>query len=147
MSKALKRLRTMGIETDGQRLAHLETLPRRPHWPCYFFHAPNPDHWVQEAKFPHWLTGEAAAAFEGLDLVPARLEVYVRRVDTEAALLAAKRAFAKISSGRDANLIVRVADPWLHLRPDEPLVERGQRLYDYARSKNIQFAKEMERLE
>jgi hypothetical protein len=97
-------------------------------------------------KAPHWLTGEAAAALEGIDIVPSKIETYVRRQDAEEALESARRCFAKASSLRDANLVVYLADQWLYIDEDEALVERGQRLLDYARSENVQFAKELARL-
>lgn len=145
-ARAIKRLREDGIETDAQRLAHLLDLRTTPHWSTFAFRLPNPDNWLDAMTSPHWLTGEAAASVEGMDLVPSRVESYVHADDMEDAMRCAKRAFAKVAAPRDANLILRVADPWMALDPDDPLVERGQRLYDYARSKNVQFAKELARL-
>lgn len=115
-SRALTRLRRAGLSSPGQLLAHLQDLPQRPHWPTYPFAAPNPDNWVADAP-PHWLTGQAAASTEGLDLVPSILQVYVRRDDLTEALATCMR-----------------------------LVPRGQRLLDHARDPNVQFAKELQRL-
>lgn len=144
-SRALTRLRRAGLSSPGQLLAHLQDLPQRPHWPTYPFAAPNPDNWVADAP-PHWLTGQAAASMEGLDLVPSMLQAYVRRDDLTEALATCMRVFAKPCGARDANLVILVADEWLPLDPDDRLVPRGQRLLDYARDPNVQFAKELQRL-
>lgn len=145
-TKALARLRKDAVETEAQLMAHLIRRNTVPHWSSFTFRLPNPDNWLQAVTVDHWLTGEAAAAAEGMDLIPSRIETYVRREDMEDAMRTAKQVFAKAAAPRDANLILRVADPWMYLEADEPLVERGQRLFDYARSKNVQFAKEFARL-
>lgn len=145
-SRAQKRLRKRNLLTAEQQVLYALQLPHKPAWKTYTFRVPNPDLWLRGLRAPAWLSGEAAAAIEGMDLVPSQVLAYVQADALPAALEAAKRAFAKVSSERDANLLIRVADPWLHLDPDERLVERGQRLLDYAVSLNVQFAKEWARL-
>lgn len=141
-SRAMSRLKDEILD-DARLLSQLLAQRTTPSWPAFYFRVPNPDNWIQAMKSPHWLTGEAAAAIEGINIVPSRVETYIRRENADQAVDAARRSFAKASSPRDANLVIRIADPWLYLDEDDALVERGQRLLDYARSSNVQFAKEL----
>ncbi len=145
-SRALSRLRETGLTTPGQLLAHLHSLPSKPYWPTHSFQAPNPDAWTTGAPL-HWLTGQAAAAHDGLDLVPSVLEAYVQEADLQAALIAARDIFAKPCGRRDANLVIHVADSWMTLDPASNLIQVGQRWLDYSQDPNVQFAKELQRLE
>jgi hypothetical protein len=80
---------------------------------------------------------------EGFDIVPEQAMLYIREADLPKVSEAAKESFAKVAPASKANVIVRIADPWLNLRPDEPMVERGQRLLDYQESRHLQILKDL----
>ena len=144
-SLALARLRAAQPAVSGwnrpwlwQRLL---AIRRRPTWRTFRFQVPNPDNWLtamRNRRVPFWFSGEVAAAREGIAVVPNILHAYVEEEALAAALSAAKESFAKVASA-NANLVVRVADPWLAFDGDD--VEAGQRLLDYQESRNIQLAK------
>ncbi len=124
-------------------LVQLKSVRERPRHQQFAFKAPNPDQFLAAMKAPFWLSGEYAAAWEGFDLVPEQALIYIRREDAKSISAAAKESFAKVAPASKANVLVRIADPWMNLRPDEELVERGQRLLDYEESRHLQILKDL----
>lgn len=140
VSRVLKRLDAKRLWTPHQRVEAMRTASRRPTHKTYHFRAPNPDQWNAAYDGPAWLSGEPAAARDGYDLVPAKILVYVPPEALPQALRASQEIFAKLAPESRANLILREADPWLRADDEhDDLVERGQRLLDYAESKHIQL--------
>ena len=144
-SLALSRLREENPRPSGWDPAwlweRLLSARERPTWKTFRFHVPNPDNWVtamRDRHVPAWFSGEVAAAREGIDVVPNTVVAYVREQDMAAAFAVAKESFAKVSEA-NANLVIKVADPWLSFDGED--VEKGQRLLDYNESRNIQLAK------
>lgn len=140
---ALKRIRQKDANTPSWILRQLQTRRERPHHKQYNFQAPNPDQFLVALRAPHWLSGEYAAAMEGFDVVPEQALIYIREQDLPTVTAAAKETFAKVAPASKANVVIRIADPWMDLRDGEPLVDRGQRLLDYEESKHLQILKDL----
>lgn len=132
--------------SEKQRLERLRNLKRRPTLREYRFRAPNPRNWHRQYDQPGWISGEVAAAeLEKYSLVPERHLVYVKPEHRDAAIRAAFEVFAELAPPREANLMLREADPWLTADDSDPrYVERGQRLLDYAESRHIQILRELD---
>lgn len=109
--------------------------------PEFRFRAPNPKQWHRQFDRTAWLSGEVAAAeHDGYNLVPERYLVYVDPKDWRHALQSALEIFADVAAPAQANLLIREADPWLNADDEKPfLVEKGQRLLDYASSRHVQI--------
>lgn len=142
---ALKRLKDADLLGHErlllQRLQdHLQRIRHR----RYAFLAPNPDQFLTALNVPYWLSGEYAAALAGFDIVPEQAMVYVTVDGLDAAARAAKDVYAKIAPESKANVVVKVADAWLHLDSDSETVERGQLLLDYQDSRHLQILKELD---
>ncbi len=141
------RLREENVAKHPRLLLERLRQMRRPDVQVFTFRAPNPDQWFRAFQHQAWLSGESAAAHDQLNLVPSRHVVYVQPEHVPDALAAAKAILADYAPRpADANLEIRVADPWLRPDDEEPrLAEKGQRLLDYAESKHIQILLELER--
>jgi len=144
-SKTLKRLREQGIHDPEQALDRLRQTSRRPARRSVHFQAPNPLQWLRQYPGPFLVSGQIAAAeVDGYDLVPGSLLVYVPGGDVDAAIRAATDVFAVVTAAREANLHLRVADPWLAADDTRPhAVERGQRLLDYEEDPLISLARRL----
>lgn len=148
VSAARRRLQKQDIWRPAQLLAHLQTLSRRPPRRATFFHVPNPDQFIaalRRDQVPFWISGDAAAAAEGYDLVPEHVIIYIHPEAADPAMAAAIRVYGgKVAASAVSNVEIRVADDWLYLDPESELVERGQRLLDYQESKHIQILRDLE---
>lgn len=97
-----------------------------------------PERWLAAPPAPVSLSGEDAAAVEGFDLIPHRHLLYVAEEDLTL-LERSLRDDGAVPCGPDeANVTLRVRDPWL-LDDPAPLVERGQRLLDYRHSRHVRL--------
>lgn len=146
VSSALKRLGDRW--RDEELVAHLQGQAAKPRPRRFAFRVPNPDQFLAAARrsgLAYWLSGEHAAAIEGHDIVPERCIVYVRPDDMDDAVGLARSVMGRVAAPRQANVEVRLADEWLYLDPNDELVERGQRLLDYAESRNIQILRSLAR--
>lgn len=124
-------------EAEDQLLAHLRRRPVR-HEELFFAH-PAPEQWLAlPPPAPLSISGEDAAALEGHDLVPHRHLFYVAPEDLTILDRSLRDAGAEPVGPAEANITLRVRDPYL-LDDPPPLVERGQRLLDYLESRNIQL--------
>ena len=142
-SRAYRKVRDLTDLRESLLFHHLLALKETPHWPTLYFRIPNPEQWQNQYKGPRWLSGEIAAAMEDYDLVPERWLVYLHPDDVPLAVEAAKKEYARVAKPADANLAFRTADPWLYLDTESDLVERGQRLLDYWKSRHIQLTVEL----
>lgn len=116
----------------------MKQVQEKPRWRSFHFKAPNPLQWAKAAKCPHLLSGEyAAQTVDQLDLVSDRTIQYVQEEHLAEAMRAAAAIFAKSASPSVANLVLRVADPWMTFTG--AVAEKGQRWYDYATSTNLQL--------
>ena len=140
---AVRRIRERDSVSPSWLLAQLKSVRERPRHQQFAFQVPNPDQFLKAMKAPHWLSGEYAAALDGFDLVPEQAMIYIRPEDVKSISAAAKESFAKVAPASKANVLVRIADPWMNLRSDEALVERGQRLLDYEESRHVQILKDL----
>lgn len=139
-ARAYKRVFDQTQLQPGLLLETMRAAGEKPTWRTFRYWVPNPGHWPKAAKVQAWLSGEhAAETVDGLDLVSSRRIYYIRPDDLPAAMQAASDIFAKCASARQANLALRVADPWMDLTGQ--VAERGQRWYDYASSSNLQLAR------
>lgn len=141
VSVVLRRLEARGLWNEDQLIEHLRHLSERPPRREVGLLVPNPDQWLRACAVPYRLSGEVVAARDGIDVVPERFLAYVREEHVDAALRAALDVMGKVAPSRQANLILRIADPWLSDGESDDVVERGQRVLDYAESPNIQLAK------
>lgn len=110
---------------------------RLDHQDHHFSH-PSPERWLANLPAPVSLSGEDAAAIEGLDVVPNRHLFYVAEADLSLLVKDLQDAGGEIVGPEEANITLRVRDDWLVDDP-EPLVERGQRLLDYHDSWNLRL--------
>ncbi len=133
---AAQRLRKRVGTSRGQLLQFLVAHPI-PQKSVALRH-PNPETWLRKPPVPVSLGGEDAAAVLGWDLVPNRHTYYVSPEDFEITVKSLLDNGARLTDADGANVTIRVRDEWLLDEP-APLVERGQRLLDYATSKNIQL--------
>lgn len=139
-SRVVKRLRTQGFWFPAQLVDHLKSLPERPSRRAVTMRLTNPELWFHAYKGPYMASGEAvAASVDGVDVVPGRFLVYVPREHAQEAVTAGLEVMGKLAPSSEANLEVRVADPWLRPGEQPNVVERGQRLLDYAESRQIQL--------
>jgi hypothetical protein len=141
----VRRLASQDLWHDETLVHWLQTQTERPHHKRLFFKIPNPATFIRTLGVRHWLSGEFAAAAEGFDLVPERLMIYVEPGSMQEASTAALDQFAKVAPPAAANLIIVLVDPWMYLDRDASLIERGQRLLDYAESRHLQILKELKR--
>jgi len=141
--RAYKNLQSRTGLRPARLFQHLRAVKERPHWTSLLFRIPNPEQWARRYARERWFSGEVAAALDGFDLVPERWLVYLRAGDMEAAVAAAQDEFALVAKPSAANMVFRVADPWMHLDPASNLVERGQRLLDYWESDHVQLTAEL----
>jgi hypothetical protein len=141
---AVQRIRARDDPSPSWLFFQLQHAREKPRHRQFNFQVANPDQFLVALKAPHWLSGEYAAAMEGFDIVPEQAMLYIREADLPKVSEAAKESFAKVAPASKANVIVRIADPWLNLRPDEPMVERGQRLLDYQESRHLQILKDLD---
>lgn len=142
---AVKRLKEADLlGHDRLLLQRLQDHPQRIRHRRYAFLAPNPDQFLAALDVPYWLSGEYAAALAGFDLVPEQAVVYLDAADLVAATRAAKDVYAKLAPESKANVVVKIADAWLHLDPGSETVERGQLLLDYQDSRHLQILKELD---
>lgn len=137
-SRALHALTTQtGLEPAGLLEVMLQAR-EKPRWRSFHFRAPNSGHWQKAATVPYLRSGEnAAETVDGLNLISDRTILYVKEDDLEAAMKTAQTIYAKSASPKIANLVLRVADPWMAFQGD--VAEKGQRWYDYATSSNLQL--------
>lgn len=142
VQKIVKRFRERFGDGEAALVAYLREDPI-PHKSVHFRH-PNPATWIRAPPVPVSLSGEDAAAVEGFDLVPHRHLYYVHEEDLRVAVESLLASGARLTGKDDANVTLRVRDPWL-LDDPAPLVERGQRLLDYEESRNIQILRELGR--
>ena len=138
-SLVLARLRDADVWTEPQILARLRIVAERPRWRTLGYVCPNPAQWLKAHRGPHLLSGDEAAAREGVPIVPERVIAWIQPDELAAALRAADAVVARPTRAQTANLVLRIMDPWLAADPKRPeLVERGQRLLDYEAFPNIQ---------
>ena len=140
---AVRRIRERDTVSQSWLLVQLKSIREKPRHQQFAFKVPNPDQFLEAMNVPRWFSGEYAAAMEGYDLVPEQAMIYIRAEDAKSISTAAKESFAKVAPASKANVLVRIADPWMNLRPDEQMVERGQRLLDYEESRHIQILKDL----
>lgn len=103
---------------------------------------PNAERWLKRTRFHFLLSGEDAAVIDGWDIVPNRHLIYV---DSNVLVEIVRDALddgARLTESDGANVTIRQRDPWL-VDEQRTLVERGQRMLDYAESKNVQFLIQM----
>lgn len=117
--------------TDATLLRRLASLGTAHRELCYALDAPS--RWLARPAAPVSLSGEDAAAVEGLPIVPHRHLWYVAEEDVSLIDRDLRGCGAEPVGRDEANAILRVRDPWLMDEP-APLVERGQRLLDYLES-------------
>jgi hypothetical protein len=122
---------------------HMLSLSERPPRREIYFQMPNPELWANRFKGQKWLSGEAAAARDGYPLVPQRLLYYVPADQIQKAAEDAIASYGKLSGGKEWNLALRAADPWLSEDEDTGLVEYGQRRLDYWESPHVQLARDL----
>lgn len=138
-SLALARIRDAGTWGDAAVLLRLRATAERPRWRTHHYRAPNPRQWLVAYQGPCWLSGDEAAAREGHDLVPERIIAWIPPERLQDGIRACEEILADSASRDTANLILRVADPWLAADERDPeLVERGQRFWDYHEYPHIQ---------
>lgn len=136
-----KRLQANQLVHEGRLLHHLQHHPRKIRHKSYQFRVPNPKQWFNQFQGSVLLSGDIVAAeHDGYNVVPNEWVVYIRPDQEKDAIQAALDVFADYAPKRAANLVLRVADPWLAPDDKDPrLVERGQRLLDYAESPLLQL--------
>lgn len=144
-SKVLKRLEVEGIFEPEQVLARLRSTSRRPSRRSVHFQAPNPLLWLRQFQGPYLVSGQVAAAEqERVNLAPSSLLVFVPEAQIERAMKAALDIFAKVAPAHQANLHLRMADPWLaNDDQNEHVAEKGQRLLDYEEDPMIPLARRL----
>lgn len=139
---AKQRLGQQHLVEPSDLVQHALRLARQPQHEERSFYLPNPDNWFRSFHRPYLESGERVAAdVDGLNLIPEHFLVYVAPEDANAAYRSAIENFGKLASARQANLLIRVADPWLESDGDKPIVELGQRLIDYEKNPNIRLAR------
>jgi len=139
-SRVVKRLRDEGYWSPAQLVDHLKSLPERPARRAVTMRLTNPELWFRAYKGPYMASGEAVAAnVDGIDVVPGRFLVYVPDHRAQEAVAAGLEVMGKLAPSSEANLEIRVADPWLRSGEQPNVVERGQRLLDYDESRQIQL--------
>lgn len=131
---ALARIaRQADLASEASLLAFLRRFPRRVeerHFAMADFES-----WFARPPAPVSLSGEDAAAAEGLPVVPHRHLLYAAPEDLAMLEASLRAAGAEPVARGEATVTLRVRDPWLRDDP-APLVERGQRLLDYAESRH-----------
>lgn len=136
-----KRLHENDLLQEGRLLHHLQHHPRNIQHKSHHFRVPNPQQWINQFSGHPLLSGDIVAAeHDGYNIVPNLWIAYVRPDQEKDAIQAALDVFADFAPKNKANLLIRIADPWL--RPDEndpKLAERGQRLLDYSESPMLQL--------
>lgn len=139
--KAAERLRARHATTQPELIAFLRQNPL-PRPKSAGFRHPQAERWLKRTKLRFLLSGEDAAVVDGWDLVPHRHLVYVEPEDLQRAVDEILDEGARVADPADANLTIRVRDPWLTEDP-KAFAELGQRLLDYLESKNVQFLIQM----
>lgn len=136
-----ERLREKDLVHEGRLLYHLLNHPRQIRHKSYFFRVPNPQQWLSQFHGKPLMSGDIVAAeHDGYNVVPNLWVAYVKPQEEKDAIQAALDVFADYSPEGKANLVIRIADPWLGPDDANPeLVERGQRLLDYAKSPLLQL--------
>jgi hypothetical protein len=139
--QVIRRLRADDALHEGRLVARIQNHPRRLHHRALAFRVPNPAQWANQFSQRFLLSGDVVAAEkDGYNVVPEKWIVYVQPQDEQAAMKAALDVFADVSPHRLANLLIRIADPWLLPDDEDPrLAERGQRLLDYDESPLLQL--------
>lgn len=137
VQKAAERLRATVGTTEAGLLKHVLGNPIRPPRAATL-RVPDAARWLQRTRRSFLLSGEDAAVIDGWSIVPHRHLVYVDEETFRPAIDELLDEGARLAQGDDANLTIRVRDPWLTEEP-RALVERGQRLVDYMTSQNVQF--------
>lgn len=141
-SKVVKRLREAEpFWTEQGLFRHLRSIPERPHWRAVTMRLTNPELWFRAYQGPFMASGEAVAAtVDRIDVVPGRFLVYVPSFEhAQQAVKAGLDVMGKLAPRSEANLEIRVADPWLQPGEQPNVVERGQRRLDYEESGQIQL--------
>jgi hypothetical protein len=141
-SKVVKRLReTQPFWTEQALFRHLKSIPERPQQKGVTMRLTNPELWFRSYGGPYMASGEAVAAtVDGIDVVPGRFLVYVPSFEhARQAVKAGLDVMGKLAPSSEANLEIRVGDPWLCSAEQPNVVERGQRLLDYDESRQIQL--------
>lgn len=139
--QAVRRLRERDLLAAPRLLHHLQHHPRAIRHRSHYFRAPNPQQWFRAYPGHALVSGDIVAAErDGYNVVPNQWIAYVEPKEEKAAVQAALDVFADHAPREKANLVIRLADPWLRADDEDPrIVERGQRLLDYAESPLLQL--------
>lgn len=140
-TRAVNWLERNGVSAEAERLRFLiaNPIPSKQ----FHFRVPDAAAWLAAPPAPLSVSGEDAAAVEGLDLIPHRHLLYVAPKDLERTVESLRAADADFADPDVANVTLRVRDPWLMDEP-APLVERGQRLLDYRESRHPVVARSVD---
>ena len=143
VAQVLHRISQENLVVEEQFVERLRAVIVKPEPKELHFRVPNPANWYRSFREDYLVSGDVTASeIDGFPLVPERHLVYVHERDLPHAVQAAMDSLAEVAPALKANLTLRVADRWLLPDDDHPkAVERGQRLLDYAASRQVQLVK------